>query len=500
MKSFGTLLLALAGFAIIASCSDDFENYTNNPQNRLSFSTDTLSFETALATVASPIRGFVVGNYNKQHLLVASIRLAGGQNSPFRINVDGMAGSSFADVPIRANDSIFVFADVKPELSGSSEPKIIRDSVIFEYNGIRQQVILEAFGQDVIVIRGDVLNDEYSLLDGKTPYLVYDSLVIAEGCTAEIAEGSTFYMYNEAKITVRGKILIRGSLEKPVTFRGSRTDSLNVEIPISYEQIPGQWGGIVLTSTSFGNEMENARIRNGKFGLLIEPSNPDRSKIILRNTVLTNVSGDLLTSVNSKISAENCEFSTSRGALLNLVGGDCDFLHCTLANFYPYLPEGGWLHSEREILKISTQWQPGDAESEPVEFPLVKANFANSVFASENTSSGIFIEEPETGVLPFAFRNCVFVNKGENDEQFTDCLFGANPDSLFVKNYTKKIKDDPNDRAYDYVFKFSLTENSPARDTANPALSEQLPLDMLGRNRFADGKPDAGAYEFAITE
>jgi len=44
-------------------------------------------------------------------------------------------------------------------------------------------------------------------------------------------------------------------------------------------------------------------------------------------------------------------------------------------------------------------------------------------------------------------------------------------------------------------YNFQLAENSRAKDVANQQVAAQYPTDLLGKNRFADSKPDLGAYE-----
>jgi hypothetical protein len=161
------ILLATNFFA----CKDDFENYSSNPQDLLSFSIDTLSFDTVLTTVNSPVFAFRVYNKNLKPLLISSIRLAEGMNSDFKINVDGMAGSSFENVEILAKDSLLVLVDLKPKENGKSMPAFITDYVIFETHNIQQKVVLEAYGQDVYTLRGRIISTD-SILDNQKPYLI----------------------------------------------------------------------------------------------------------------------------------------------------------------------------------------------------------------------------------------------------------------------------------------------------------------------------------------
>ena len=49
-------------------------------------------------------------------------------------------------------------------------------------------------------------------------------------------------------------------------------------------------------------------------------------------------------------------------------------------------------------------------------------------------------------------------------------------------------------------YDFTLDSLSLARDVADKTIAEQYPLDRLGNNRMADGKPDLGAYEYVETQ
>ena len=475
------------------ACKNDFENYSDSPQDILSFSVDTLSFDTVLATVNSPVRFFRVYNKNTKPLLISSVRLAEGANSNFKINVDGIAGSIFENVEILANDSILVLVDVKPKENGELTPILFNDYVIFEIHNIQQKIVLEAFGQDVFVWRGITLSAD-SVLDNKKPYLIYDSLVIGKGTRVEIGEGSVFYMYNNAQLIVNGTVKIKGTIENPVLFRGSRTDYM---LSIPYDLIPGQWGGIRFASESYNNELENVRIRNGRYGMNLEVcDDPSQSKLYIKNVVLTNVSGTLFQAVNCNITAENCEFSNSKDALLHLVGGSSRFTHCTIVNYYPYYPELGWVNSKNETLILSDT-VPSLEGNKDVYFPVISAEFFNSIiWGGEYLSTSVINIQKNTDTsIPYLFKNCLLPNKEIVDAGFVDCIFQSNsfkPDSLFQKI-------DPNDRKknlFHPVFDFRLHKDSPAKDVANLEIATQIPYDMNGFYRLSDGYPDLGAYEY----
>lgn len=468
------------------SCKDDFEDYSTNPQDILSFSVDTLSFDTVLTTVNSPVLAFRVYNKNAKPLLISSVQLAEGANSDFKINVDGMAGTVFKNVEILAKDSLLVLVNVKPKENGKYAPMLFNDYVVFETNSVQQKVVLEAYGQDVYTWRGAVLSAD-SVLDNQKPYLIYDSLVIDKGATVEIGEGSVFYMYNNAQLIVNGTIKIKGSVEKPVVFRGSRTDYM---VTIPYDLIPGQWGGIRFAPESYGNELENVRIRNGKYGMdLGICDNPSISKLYMKNVVLTNVSGILLQAVNCNITAENCEFSNAKDALLYLIGGNCRFVHCTIANYYPSNRELGWVNSHNETIVLTdTYWAPDSLK--PLNFPVISAEFYNSIIWGRNYTSTSAIQNSDT--IPYLFKNCLIPNNRPNDPKVVDCLFQA-VDSLIFQ------KTNPNDLAsgsWYPSFDFRLRKDSPVKDLANLEIATQIPFDLNGFYRLTDEHPDLGAYEY----
>jgi hypothetical protein len=480
---------ALLILSCFLACNDNFEDYSANPQDILAFSTDTLAFDTVLTTVNSPVKAFMVYNPNKKPLLISSIRLAGGANSNFKINVDGFAGYDFQDIEIWGNDSLYILVDVKPAETGQAAPALIDDYIVFTtHQSVQQKIVLQAYGQDVYKHRSLVL-DKDTVLSNLKPFLIYDSLVVGENVTAEIREGTAFYMGNNAQVIVYGTLKIRGTVEKPVVFRGSRTDNMLI---YPYDLIPGQWGGIRFDSLSYDNEFENVHIRNGKYGMNFNASDPSMEKITMKNVTLTNASGVLLQAINCNITAENCEFSNAKDCLLALGGGRYKFTHCTIANYYPRVTsEAGWGTGNSETLYLTDEVISGEEPS--MHYPVLGFEVSNSIIAGDQPTSEINIDMKEEPSEPFNFLNCVFTNKkpDENYITYTDCLAETKADSLFRKADYENEKHE-----FWPVYDFRLRETSPARGVANLETSKQIPLDAKGVNRLEDALPDAGAYEF----
>ena len=475
------------------ACNDE-ESYSSSPQDLLSFSSDTIRFDTILSTVNTPFKAFMVYNKNSKPLLISSVRLKNSGQSGFKINVNGSAGSSFENVEIRAKDSLFVFVDIKPDMSMDNQPVLITDYIEFVTNNVRQEVVLEAYNQDVVIWKGQTILSD-SILDNRIPYLIYDSLVIEEGISVGIKEGTVFYMHHNAEIIVKGTLNITGTPENPVTIRGDRMDEILTGVP--YNLIPGQWGGIRFTSTSFNNVFENAHIRNGNYGLNLEVSEPIEPKLTMKNVVLTNAKGILINSVNCKLIAENCEFSNSKGALLNLIGGHYSFAHCTMANYYFSDPELGWGNSDNETVVLSNYIINWETENEY--YPLEQAAFYNSIIwgSKYRTTSEVSIRANKESSVSYYFQNCLIPNADATNDDINntdtiptvvDCLFNVDPkfrDSNPVK-----------DGKYEFIYDFRIDSLSPARNVANPDIARLIPLDMNGLDRFSDDGPDMGGYEY----
>jgi hypothetical protein len=498
MNKLCVLLLLFSLFsASFFSCKDDFENYSTSPHDLLMFSVDTLRFDTVLSTVNTPFNTFMVYNRNSKPLLISSIQLKNAGESPFKINVDGQAGNSFSDIEIRANDSLYVLVDIKPDKTGNNQPVIITGHIEFVTNGQSQEVILEAYGQDVVVWKGLTLSS-HTVLSNLKPFLIYDSLVIDEGIVVDVKAGTTFYMHKNAEIIVKGALRINGSAEKPVVIRGDRMDAM---VGVPYDLIPGQWGGIRFTSTSFDNVFEYARIRNGNFGLKLEPSDPSRSKLKMNNVVLTNFKGILVHSVNCRLSAENCEFSNSKGALLNLIGGNYSFTHCTLANYYASSQEAGWGNSDNETVQLLTYYV--EEETDTTHYSIEQADFYNTIVwgMKNQSSSKIQLGISGNAFLNYYFENCVIPNKDATNDDVNDpkiiprlvnCLIDKYPEFLDI-NPAKEGKDE-----YEFYYDFRLDSISPARNTANPKFARRFPYDINGIDRFLDEGPDIGGYEYEL--
>ena len=119
---------------MLSACSDD--SFSTSRSDRLSFSVDTLTMDTVFSGVPSPTYSFNVYNRNSSALRIRQVRLSRGNQSGFRVNVDGIYldnsnGSQASDFEVRKGDSIRVFVELTSFASGSDTPQPVDDRLLF---------------------------------------------------------------------------------------------------------------------------------------------------------------------------------------------------------------------------------------------------------------------------------------------------------------------------------------------------------------------------------
>ncbi|MDR1980758.1 MAG: hypothetical protein LBQ39_03940 [Tannerellaceae bacterium] len=485
--------IVLAG--LFPACTDWEDDYSTNPAHQLTFSVDTLAFDTVFTAVGSATRQFMVYNANKEALLIESIGLA-GERTGFRINVDGRAGESFSGIRIGGKDSMYVFVEVTVDPTGKDQPLLVEDHVAFTVNGVTKSVLLQAYGQDVHLFKGGVVMTKDTLLTGKRPFLVYDSVVVNAGVTVTIEKGASFHMHNEARWIVAGTIKAFGTREEPVTFRGDRLDKLLEELP--YDLVPGQWGRMIFKAESYDNEMEYVAVRNGIGGLVFEASTPERSKLKITNSQITNMDDNLLSAVNCRIEAVNTELTNATGSVVALTGGSYRFIHCTVANYMRIKRRKAACLTLANVVE-----ETGDGGVVKTGFPL-DAVFDNCIIdgsysaGTDSLGGELDIRLEGDAAARYLFNHCVVKTKKIDNPSFVNVQFEKSP-------AYKLLSWDGEEQTFVYDFRpdISKDEQGVAEKEqvvigkADPFIAGQYPLDRYGVNRLTgeDG-PDIGAAEY----
>lgn len=466
MRALFFTISALLSLLIIQSCiSDDFNT---SPGVRLAFSTDTLAFDNVFTGVGTPTARLKVFNRDKKSIKISSIRFA-DSNSLFSMNVDGVSGDVFNDVEIRGNDSIFIFVECFIPEDNQAKPFLREDKILFTTNGVEQNVVVEAYGQNVTRLRNAEVTADMTLTADR-PYVIFDSLTVRPGATLTIEPGAKVLFHDKASLVVEGRLEAVGAPGKMIDLRGDRLD--NVLPDVAYDILAGQWKGVRIAPQSFDNRIEYVDMRSTEQGLRIDScTDLSRQKLTLVNSWLHNSESTVIQSKYAKVDAYGCVFSEASDAVVDLTGGEHNFSQCTIANYYLYTV------ISRPLLSLYHLLPDHIIQND---LPLMKASFDNCIIYGLAAD----INEGNLDGSDVFLRYSLLKSNGSNDDHFLDCIWGEDP--LF---YTVRE---------DYYFNYRLKPDSPAIGAGDPALVNPLTLrDMDGLIRLEGGiLPALGAYVF----
>ncbi len=464
---------------VFTSCIDD--EISNNPQYKLSFSADTVLFDTVFTTVGSSTQILKIYNKNSKNINISSLKLAGGENSFYHLNVDGEVKKSniFNDIELRANDSLYVFVEVNIDPQNSNSPIFVKDSIVFNTNSNIQNVKLLSYGQDVEILHKTIFKND-TLLSNPKPFLVMDTLFVDSNKTLTLAEGTKMYFHNKTGLFVYGNLVANGTLEKPILLRGDRTDKIFENTP--YNMVSNQWEGVFLLNPKGNHRLNYVTINSGYIGLFFINENRNFCpKMSLKNSRIHNFLKYGLCVRNGDVEVVNSEITNTGSYSVFLNGGKHSFIHCTIANYF---------NSTR--IRI----QPSDREQNSA---LVITDL-NRVLPTETTFKNCII----TGAKNNEFSLLSRFEKQFNAD-FSNCYIKKeNPDST-LSYYKNVVWANYNDTVFrntvfgvdkKYYYNFSLDSVSPAREIGNIDVAKLYPLDINGKDRLKDGKPDAGASEW----
>jgi len=488
-------LLSIIIFATIFaffSCQKD--DFSTDSDLKLQFSTDTVSFDTVFTTIGTATKLFKVYNRNNKSLKINNIYLENNTNSVFKINVDGSAAKNqqFSDIEVLAHDSIFVFVTAKFDPTNQNAPLLIDDKIIFSYNNNTQNVVLQAIGQDVNLLRNAVIYNDTTFTAEK-PFLIYDTLWVAKNATLTISAGVKMYFHKNAAIVSGGNIQALGTHENPVIMRGDRLDNINfANTNLPYNFVAGQWSGIFLLGEQTNNIFKNVFLNSSDVGIYIENENitqmPD---LTIENCKFTNFSLFGLYIINGNLKVFNSEISNSGTYTIFLNGGTHLFVHTTVANFFG-ANQSYSRNKETCAVLINDTEKMWISEQEYIPLSRSFTSFYNSIIMGNFPNEILLLTADTTNYQAGVFKNS-FIRKTTipNYPHFQNITWFKDGDKVFEN--TDFVWTNSKKAYYD----FRLDSISPARDIGDiQFVTPNLRYDLNGNDRTADSKPDAGAYEW----
>ncbi|MEO1012871.1 MAG: choice-of-anchor Q domain-containing protein [Bacteroidota bacterium] len=491
------------------SCRKDFE-YAPSTGN-LEFSRDTVYLDTIFSNIGSSTYSLKVYNRTKEDMLIPSIRLGQGQQSDYRLNVDGAAGKEFLDIPILARDSLYIFVETTHTIENQEESVFLYTDVIeFDSGGFLQEVQLVTLVQDAIFlfpslladgtsetitvgadenaaairVEGFFLTEEQLRFTAEKPYVIYGYAAVPEEGTLIMDAGTRVYFHRDSGIFVSdgGSIQVNGTLsndpkimENEVIFEGDRLEP-------EFSDIPGQWGTVWLASGSRDNIMEYLTIKNATVGLLVEGNGVlDAPTLTFKNSQIHNSVSHNLWARSARIVAENTVLGSAGGASLFCnAGGDYTFAHATIANY--------WTNGFRQGTALQIDNFVQDNASD-----LVRATFDNCIIDG-NAAIELSLVDNGTHLFNTFFDHCLIQFQDTNGVFSENPLYNFENPDLYNRILLNQNADFGNPPRND----FSLGPDSAARDNGNPEIAQTVPLDIRGIDRLPN--PDRGAYESAIPE
>jgi hypothetical protein len=434
------------------------------PNAILQFNRDTVFVDTVITQLGTSTHELKVYNPYNKTVLISTIKMASGANSEYVFNVNGMGVGEKSDIELKPKDSIYIFIQAKLKKNNVDTFVVHNDKIQFILNDKVQEIPIISWGKDAAFYhKQSIQTTTWSA--GKS-FLIFDSVIVEAGQTLTIEEGATVLFKPRANLVIKGTLIVKGTIEKPVLFEGYRLES-------GYQNVPGQWGSIILASTSTGNSIQNATITDGTSGFQFQRST-GQIDLKLENVIINHMSYSGITCYGAKVAAVNCVFANCCSYILELKeGGDYRFTHTTISN-----NSSSYCSSVRNTASVYiTNFKFDGATKVPKD--IVEAVFQNSII------SGYGNVEFETDSLIGALYNvkllsCILEQKDKSTYMDANSvLFGSN-----MRLFSKAEHG------------FGLDSASIARNNGNLPIATQYPNDIKGRSRIVDGKPDIGAYEY----
>ena len=462
-KIFKQIIPLFLILLVIFACEK--EEFNTSADAHLIFSQDTILFDTVFTTIGTATQRFTVKNPYNKNINLSSIYLAGGENSPYRLNIDGYPGKILNDIDLRAKDSLYIFVEVTVDPNNSDLPLVVQDSIVFSFNNKQQDINLIAWGQDVNLINGEIIGTQ--TWTANKPYLIYNSMLVEENSILTINPGAILHFHKNSRLYIAGTILANGTLESPITFQGDRLEH-------DYDDIPGQWDGIWLMAGSKNNIFNYSHIKNAIIGIQTDTlENIVQPTLSISNSIIENMTSAGIYAQGSTVKAYNTVISDcGQFAIALTIGGSYEFYHCTIGNY--------WEYSTRNTPSILLNNYYIDINNNVQVRSLDKALFGNCIIYG-NKESEIILD---------------FINDDFNFK-FDHSLIKVSDDfEVSDPNYFNNVivNKDPNFKN-SFDRDFELDTLSVVKDKGKAEYGNLFPLDINMQNRNADIAPDMGAYE-----
>lgn len=455
----------IAGLLFFSACKKN--GFIDSPNAQVSFSTDTLKFDTVFTSTGSVTQSFKIFNNNNQKIRFSEIRLMGGAASAYKININGSNSIMEQHIELAANDSMYIFVNLTINPSTANLPFIVSDSIKIAYNGNERFVQLEAYGQNAHYLSNTTINTNTTWTN-ELPYVILGALTVDTSVTLSLTAGCKIFNHANAPVIVHGTLLCNGTKAEPVVFRSDRLDD-------PYRDFPAGWPGLIFSSVSTNNVFRFTEIRNAYQGIVLDgPAANSNPKLTLHQCIIDNIYDAGILSFQSSIAADNTLISNCGKNILLAGGGNYQFTNCTIASFANlYIPHNN------PVLTLSNSYE---SNSGTVSGP-VNASFVNSIFWGSDSNFDDEVVISKSADLPFevTFSHCIY--KGVNSPA------NSTLENNISNQYPGFDSIDVSHNYYDF-----RTSVNPIAPGVNMGTGTSFPKDLNDLPRTVD-ITDIGAYE-----
>ncbi len=484
-----TVLGLMVLFVFSLSCRRDLSFAQDGV--KLTFSKDTVYLDTVFSGVGSSTYTLRVFNPGNEAVMIDRIFLARGQQSNFRMNVDGNSTKDASNVEILPKDSMHIFLEVTGDASGQAE-LLYEDSIIFINKDVKQWVNVVTLVEDAYFIfptnyfpdteiNYSVFPCDTTINGAGKPVVVYGYAVVDAGCKLTIENGARIHFHKNSGLWVfnGGTLHVNpdgnADYENPVVFQGDRLEPF-------YRDIPGQWGGslggVFVMGGSVDNIINNAIVKNGTIGIVADSTTSSQPNLTISNTRMFNFSRAALFGGFGHMEAENVVAANCGLYAFYALGGRYSFKHCTFANY--------WNQSSRSTPAVGL-FNFFESSSGGIEIREIQdAYFGNCVIYGVNRNE-LEIVKVQGTTLNYRFNHLLLKAHEDAEERsfditdsqrFTDVRINLDP---VFEDVTKNLY------APD-------SSNSPLIDRGNISDGSDVFLDIRGNSRSP--LPDLGAYQY----
>ncbi|HVD98161.1 MAG TPA: hypothetical protein VNB90_08135 [Cytophagaceae bacterium] len=453
MKPIRYLILIFL-FASFFSCKRNGDKITTDPQAKLRFSTSEITFDTIFTSVGSVTQRLWVYNENKHAVMISTIELARLYTSSYKILIDGEEQVMVNNYELKGKDSMMVLVKVLIDPQNHSLPYLVDDSIVFITNGNVQDVDLQAYGQDAFFLNNTTVACN-TIWTNTKPYVLSGNITVPAGCTLTIDKGTRVRFHKNATLTVAGTLITQGLKDSIITFRHDNLSGL-------YDDLPGQWGGVIFLTGSKNNQFVYTEIKNAINGLTLqaEPDADTIAEVMLANCTVKNCSGNAITATSTDFYAVNSLIGNSAGYLFkNKSGGNYYFDFCTFENY------------SQDFFRnaVSLRFSNYDDTSGAQDLNTI---FRNTIVWGDK-SEEFETNDNNTNVFNLIAHYSLLASSSAAITG-TNTIFNTDPQF-----------DDP------YSDKFMLNASSPAVNSG--MVISSITIDLKGNAR--DAMPDRGCYE-----